>query len=261
MKLALWQTQPQSDMTSALQSLSDTAKTAAENGAALLVTPEMYLGGYNIGAARTAAHSEQSARVVDDLKGIASAFDIAMVAGLSLPGQPRPYNACVAINSAGNELARYQKTHLFGEVDQAQFIPGAALSPVFDLNGWKVALAICYDVEFPEMTRALALRGAEIVVTPTANMEPFDSVATRLVPARAEENGIYLAYCNYVGAEGQFTYNGLSCMVGPDGKDCVRGAGTQSILYATLSRAALAQARQTQTHLSDRRSDLYGEIL
>lgn len=261
MRLALWQTRPQPDVATALNTLGEAARDAAASGADLLVTPEMYIGGYNIGAANIAAHSDQSAQVLEELKDIARTHDISLIAGLALAGQPRPYNACVAIDAAGQEVARYHKTHLFGDVDRAQFTSGAALSHVFALNGWKIALAICYDVEFPEVTRALALRGAEIIVTPTANMEPFDSVATRLVPARAEENGLYVAYCNYVGSEGQFTYNGLSCLVGPDGEDRARGANVPTLLYATLDRAALGHARQAQTYLADRRTDLYGDIL
>ncbi|UWR22142.1 carbon-nitrogen hydrolase family protein [Sulfitobacter sp. S190] len=261
MKLALWQTLPQSDIATALQTLGEAAKEAAANGADLLVTPEMYVGGYNIGAANIAAHADQSAQVLDDLKEIARTHDIGLIVGLTLPGQSRPYNACIAVDATGLEVARYHKTHLFGDVDRAQFSQGAALSDVFELNGWNVALAICYDVEFPEVTRALALQGAEIVVTPTANMAPFDSVATRLVPARAEENGLYVAYCNYVGSEGQFTYNGLSCLVGPDGEDRARGADAPTLLYATLDRAALVRARQAQTHLADRRANFYKDIL
>ncbi|GFE52516.1 hydrolase [Roseobacter cerasinus] len=260
MKLALWQTRPPADLAVALSALDEAARDAAAKKADVVVTPEMYMGGYNTGAARIVAHADRSEQVLEGLGKIARMHGIAVVAGLALPGQPRPYNACVAIDAAGQEVARYHKTHLFGDVDRAQFIPGALLSPVFALNGWNVALAICYDVEFPELTRALALRGAEIIVTPTANMEPFDSVATRLVPARAEENGLYLAYCNYVGAEAQFTYNGLSCLVGPDGEDRVRGAEGPALLTATLDRAAMVRARQTQTHLQDRRADLYGEV-
>ncbi len=260
MKLGLWQTRPMAEIAPALAALEEAAREAAARGVDLLVTPEMYVGGYNIGAARIAAHADQSGQVLDTLKRIARECRIALVAGLALPGQVRPYNACVAIDAGGQEIARYHKTHLFGDVDRVQFAAGAALSPVFEVNGWKLALAICYDVEFPELTRALALRGTEIIVAPTANMAPFDSVATRLVPARAEENGLYLVYCNYVGAEAQFAYNGLSCLVGPDGGDRARGADAPALLIASLDRDTLVQARQAQTHLHDRRVDLYGEI-
>ena len=257
MKLALWQTYPRSSIDAAFEALSDAAQTAASQGADLLVTPEMYLGGYNIGAAQIAAHAGQAAAVLDALNTIARTHDIALTAGLALPGNPRPYNACVTLDKSGHEAARYHKTHLFGEVDRAQFAPGAVLSPVFELNGWRAALAICYDVEFPELTRLLALRGAEVILCPTANMPPFDSVATRLVPARAEENAISVAYCNYVGAERQFHYNGLSCVTGPDGTDLIRGTtDSEGILYATLDRTT----EINQTHLADRRADLYGDL-
>ena len=260
MKLALWQTHPRSGIDAALEALAGAAQTAAAQGADLLVTPEMFIGGYNVGTAHIAAHADRSALVLDGLKTIAKTHRLALVAGLALPGTPRAYNACVAIDKIGKESARYHKTHLFGDVDRAQFSAGRALSPAFDLEGWKVALAICYDVEFPEVTRVLALRGAEVIVCPTANMAPFDSIATRLVPARAEENALYLAYCNYIGAEAQFAYNGLSCVSGPDGIDRVRADDADEILYATLERAALSAARQEQNHLSDRRADLYGDL-
>ena len=260
MKLALWQTHPRSSITLALTALRDAAQTAAAQGADVLITPEMLIGGYNIGPDRVAAHADESAQTLDTLKSITKTHDIALVVGLPLPASPRPHNACLVIDNTGHEVARYHKTHLYGDVDRAQFSAGTELSGVFELAGWKVGLAICYDVEFPELTRALALCGAEVILTPTANMEPFDSIATRLVPARAEENGLFLAYCNYTGAEAHFTYNGLSCVSGPVGQDLVRGAKTETMLYASLDRALLTAARQAQTHLHDRRADLYGDI-
>lgn len=260
MKLALWQTLPYPSIDTALEALSEAADRAASQGADLLITPEMFVGGYNIGADQVALHAEHADLALDLLKTIAKTREIALVAGLALPGSPRPHNSCIAIDKTGQELARYHKTHLYGDVDRAQFTAGNTLSSVFDLNGWKASLAICYDVEFPELVRSLALCGAEVVLCPTANMAPFDSVATRLVPARAEENGLYLAYCNYIGSEGQFNYNGLSCLVGPDGTDLARGANKEEILYAALDRTKLNTARQAQTHLPDRRADLYGDL-
>lgn len=261
MKLALWQTYPQADIASALTALTDAAQQAAAQGADLLVTPEMFVGGYNIGPDRVVANAGQSGDVLARLKEIAVTNGIALVVGLALPGDERPFNGCVAIDRAGQETARYHKTHLFGGLDQQQFSAGDALSPVFDLGGWRMGLAICYDIEFPEVARTLALRGADLIVVPTANMEPFDTVATRLVPARAEENAIYVAYCNYIGAERQICYNGLSCVSGPYGGDCVRSTTSPVMLFANLDRTELAQARDVQTHLSDRRPDLYGDLL
>ncbi|MCE8000875.1 MAG: carbon-nitrogen hydrolase family protein [Rhodobiaceae bacterium] len=258
MKIALWQTRPRSDVAAALDALAEAADQAAQAGADLLLTPEMAIGGYNIGAEAVAAHASEAERILAALAEIARTTGIALVAGLPLPGAPRPFNSCVALDATGAERARYHKTHLFGQVDRDQFAPGRALSDVFMLAGWRVSLAICYDIEFPELARALARNEADLILTPTANMAPFDSVATRLVPARAEENALFVAYCNYVGREGRFDYNGLSCLCGPDGADLARADGTaQTLLFAELDRAALIQTRETQTHLHDRRSDLY----
>ncbi|MFY8044397.1 MAG: nitrilase-related carbon-nitrogen hydrolase, partial [Rhodoferax sp.] len=77
---------------------------------------------------------------------------------------------------------------------------------------------ICYDVEFPEATRRLALAGADLIVVPTANMPEFDFVAQSLVPVRAYENQLYVAYANYIGAEGAVHYGGLSLLAAPDGQ-------------------------------------------
>lgn len=248
-------------MGEALARLDAAAATAAQDNADLLITPEMYLGGYNIGADAVAAHAAKSSKVIPELSKMAKRHNIALVAGLALPTTARPENACIAIDAKGTELCRYAKTHLYGAVDAAQFTAGPALSSEFRLGGFTWSLAICYDIEFPELARALALAGSDIILVPTANMAPFDSVATRLVPARAEENGVFVAYTNYVGAEGAFAYNGLSCLCGPDGRDLVRGStDTPEILFADIDRSALDRARKAQTHLADRRPDLYGDL-
>ncbi|QCO55073.1 carbon-nitrogen hydrolase family protein [Pseudorhodobacter turbinis] len=259
MKIALWQTPPHHDVQAALEQLSKAAQHAKAAGAQLMATPEMALGGYNIGPDKCADLATQADGLIAAIKDIATQHDIALVAGLALPGPDRPFNAAIAVDGSGNDLCRYHKTHLYGDVDRAQFTAGNALSPLFDLHGWRIGLAICYDVEFPEVTRSISLQGADLILVPTANMAPFTSVATRLVPARAEENAVFLAYCNYVGQEGSFAYCGLSCVCGPDGNDLARGtASGTDVLIADLDRAALADCRAVLTHLTDRRPELYG---
>lgn len=259
MKVALWQTAPCSDIDRCLSRLGAAVAIAAAAHAGLFISPEMFIGGYNIGAEMAAKNAAAFETVQNALCSLALKHSIALVIGLPSPDAGLPFNSCIAIDKTGTPRAIYHKTHLFGAVDSAQFTAGDKLSPVFDLCGWRIGLAICYDIEFPELARYLALRGADLIVTPTANMEPFDSVTTRLVPARAEENAVYVAYCNYAGAEGAFYYNGLSCLCGPDGGDLTRADKHQTgLFYATLDRNALQAARQNQLHLRDRRPDLYG---
>ncbi|WP_241962917.1 carbon-nitrogen hydrolase family protein [Thalassorhabdomicrobium marinisediminis] len=258
LKIAVWQTEPVHDPREALQALDAAAARARTVGAEVLVTPEMFLGGYNIGPARCDALAGMSGELIDGLASIARAHGLALVAGLALPSEDRPWNGVVVLSAQGEELHRYHKTHLYGDVDQTQFCAGESLSGVFELNGWAVGVAICYDIEFPELARTLALRGADILLVPTANMKPFDSVATRLVPARAEENAIFVAYANYVGVEGAFHYGGLSCICAPDGSDLARASDAgPDLLVAEVRRDDLARSRTLQTHQNDRRTDLY----
>lgn len=256
MKIAIWQTPPHDGLEAACQGMERAARTA--RGADVLLAPEVVLGGYAIDAETIRANAARADMVLAEIARIAVLHDMAIICGLALPGTPLPLNAAVAIDRTGRELARYAKTHLYGPTDEGRFMAGDALSPVFDLAGWRVALAICYDIEFPELARTLALRGADAILAPTANMRPFDSVATRLVPARAEENAVCVAYANYVGTEGGVGYGGLSCVCGPDGEDLARGGGdTEEILEATLSREDLVRVRIGLHHRADRRPDLY----
>ena len=258
MKIALWQTTPLHDPQLALAALDQAAQQARTKGADLIVTPEMALGGYNVGPARSQTLAASAGALIESLKIIAQKHEIALVVGLAFPGETAPLNGVIVLDAAGTESHRYYKTHLYGDVDRSQFAAGTALSGVFDLNGWAIGLAICYDIEFPEVARALALDGADLILVPTANMIPFDSVATRLVPARAEENAVYLAYANYIGTEGAFTYGGLSCICGPDGNDLARARqDAPDLLFADLSHADLATRRKLQNHLSDLRPTLY----
>ena len=262
MKIALWQTSPLHDPQQALAALDKKARQARAGGADLILTPEMVLGGYNVGPDRCKTLAASEDALIDALKSIAVKHGIALAVGLALSGPDSPYNGVVVVDAAGVERHRYCKTHLYGGVDQRQFTPGAMLSDVFDLNGWSVGLAICYDIEFPEVARTLTLQGADLILVPTANMRPFDSVATRLVPARAEENAVYLAYANYVGIEGEFEYGGLSCICAPDGTDLARASrDAPDLLFATLDHAALAACRKLQNHCADRRPELYGRLI
>lgn len=247
-------------LTSKLQSLGKAAEQAAAEQADILITPEMFLTGYNIGAqAVRAAAQKADGNMLQQVATLASTYKIAIVAGFpELATDGKVYNSVAFIDSNGQTLCVYRKTHLFGEVDRAQFSAGAILNAPFTYNGWKIALAICYDIEFPEVARFYAQSGAELILTPTANMAPFFSVASNMVPVRAQENAIYIAYANYVGSEGEFIYCGLSCICGPFGEDIVRaGLDSDELIFGSICREDIQDARNSTPYLQDIRSELY----
>lgn len=257
--LALWQTPHPATTAEALQHLDAACVQARAQGAELLVTPEMFLTGYAIGPERVAALAEPSdGPLAQAVAALAMRHGIAIVCGYP-EHNPRgkPFNAAQAIAADGTPLMSYRKTHLFGALDRTQFSAGDTASKVFEWRGWKLGLLICYDVEFPEAARGLALQGADAVLVPTANMVGFDEVQNILVPARACENRLFVAYANACGSEGDMHYGGLSTVANAQGTSLAQTGRESGLLVVTLVPSALQVARQ-HDYLCDRRPDLYG---
>ncbi len=256
--LALWQTAYAADVPAALRALDDAAEQARAQGADVLVCPEMSLTGYLLGADRIAALAEPTdGPLLKAVAATARRHGIAIVAGWPCVTSGRPHNAVAFVDAEGELLNVYAKTHLFGDADRGQFTPGPALPTVFSHRGWRLGLLICYDVEFPEPVRHLALRGADAVLVPTANMREYDEVPTLLVPARACENRVYVAYANACGREGSTDYGGLSTVAGPLGEVLAQAGRDAALTVVRLSAQALADAR-VGSPLPQRRGDLYG---
>jgi 5-aminopentanamidase len=263
MRLAIDQWRPvMGGVPEGLARLERAAVRAAHAGADILVLPEMALTGYNIGASAVRAAAEGEAGAIEAaLAAIARRHRIGLVAGYPRgDGQGGCHNTARLMGPDGATLTRYAKTHLYGSVDRKQFTAGPALGEVVELGGWRFALAICYDIEFPETARSLALAGAEVILVPTANMSPYESISMRIVPARAEENAVYVAYANYCGGEAEFDYVGLSCICAPTGDELARAGEGEEMIFADLDRAAFDRARAIGTHLEDRRPDLYAAL-
>lgn len=256
LRLALAQMRPVA-AAAARARLAAAAGAAGAAGAHLLVLPEMALTGYDIGPLEALAEPEDGPR--ERMLGEAARrHGIAILAGLPRREGPSVSNLALLVGPDGAPLGACAKTHLFGD-DRARFAAGAGFAPLVAFRGWRLGIAICYDIEFPETARALALAGADAILVPTANMTPFESVATRLVPARAQENAVFVAYANFTGAEGRHDYAGLSCIVGPDGADLARAGREETLLLADLDPAALAAAR-AGGQLGGRRPEIYGAL-
>jgi predicted amidohydrolase len=258
MQIALFQCHSQPlDVRGNLERLARRAHEARAAGARLLVTPEMYLTGYNIGAqaVRELAQPADGA-AMQQLAALARQADIALLYGYpERAADGRVYNAVQLLDRDGRALLNYRKTHLFGELDRALFSPGDEHFPVVELDGWRLGALICYDLEFPENTRRLAMAGANLIVVPTANMVPFEFVANVTVRSRAFENHCYVAYANYTGREAGIEYCGRSSVAGPTGEHSLMSATQEGLLLVGLQTPAIADAKSSNNYLTDRRRD------
>jgi predicted amidohydrolase len=256
-RVAAWQCVPGPlDVAGNLRRLDAICASAAARQVSVLVTPEMFTSGYAITRAEVVRLAEDAGGPTETaVAEIARRHRLAIVYGHPerAPGGAA-YNAATMIGPDGVVRGRHRKVHLYGEVDRGQFTANPGRPAAFDFDGSRVGMLICYDVEFPESVRHLAVNGARVVLVPTANMTGCEEVQEILVRARACENNCELVYANYCGADDGFAYNGLSMICGPGGEVLAQAsADTEELVIADLP------GKSAGTYLADRRADLYGE--
>ena len=232
----------------------------AAGGAQLVVFPELYLGGYVLDQS-LALRAEQAERALGRLQAAADELGLSAVLGMPLRRGAALFNA-VAVLSPGGAPDFYHKTHLF-QAEKDWFAPGRQLwsGP---LAGWTAGLAVCYELAFPEIARVLALRGARLLLAPSAFAARRQHIWNLATASRALENGFYLAAAGHPGPSPTGELLGASCIVDPRGAVIVQAGSGDETLYADLDDHLVDQVRtgdgDGHTYFVDRRPELYGEI-
>lgn len=230
------------------------AADAAAGGAKLLIVPELAVTGYGAGqAAFENLASPATGAVAKRLGAIARENRIAIVAGFAEQEGTLIYNSALFTDGIGTN-AVYRKSHLYGDYERDVFKPGVPNSIMVELGGLRLGMLICYDVEFPENVRRLALAGADLVVVPTALPKGSSGtfIANHMIQVRAFENQVFVAYINHCGADDNFTYAGLSRIAAPDGKLLAEApAEGETLLFAEVRPEDYAKSRAENTYLVD----------
>ncbi|MFZ5675119.1 MAG: carbon-nitrogen hydrolase family protein [Pseudomonadota bacterium] len=215
----------------------------------LVVCPELFQSDYRAGQ-RLRPSAEAAEEFAQGVAGIAAAHDCAIAYGYPEATEGRLHNSARVIASDGRTLANHRKLRLPGEYENTWFTCGDRLTD-FALGDWRLAVLICYDIEFPELVRSCARRGAHLMIAPTALSDDWSVVSEKIVPARAFENGVFVAYANHAGRDSEFRYLGGSCIVGPDGRDRVRAGREEGLHAARLLPQDIAGARAKLKYLED----------
>lgn len=207
----------------------------------LAVFPELFLSAYITDGVEAAARTPAD----PELQAIAAAARetaTAVAIGFAERTEDGVANAVACYERDGSLAAVYRKTQLFG-AEQEAFVPGRELL-VLRLVGRHAAPLVCFDVEFPEVARRVARSGADLLVTASANMEPFytdHEVATR---SRALENRLPLVYANAVGETPAYRFVGGSRSVDADGLVLAEAAHNQEeLLLAPVGEPGTADVR------------------
>ncbi|MDP9384185.1 MAG: carbon-nitrogen hydrolase, partial [Actinomycetota bacterium] len=182
----------------------------------LAVFPELYLSGYDPPQARASALAREDGPLLALAEAAAESGTAVVVGFVERGSGGALHNSAACIAADGGLAAVYRKVHLFGGEERRVFTAGDVLL-VVELAGRRVAPLICFDIEFPEPARAAARAGADLLVTASANMDPYGPDHELAARARALDNRLVHLYVNRVGTEAGRTFAGGTLAAAPDG--------------------------------------------
>ncbi len=269
-----------------LKRLEETVRLAKAYDVQLLSFPELYLPGYTLSpeTAREAAEYKDGPSITR-AREIARQYSMALLVPYAEKadqpdGTTKYYDSIAVISENGELLNSYRKTHLYGQQERDNWSFGFSDYPVYSIFGFPVGVLNCYECEFPELQRILALRGAKLIVGPTAadnyytlpngerSKVPYPDISRILIPANAYANNIFFAYSNRCGYEkrgkDEWHYRGNSIVCGPHGDVIVAADHQQdTMLVADCIPAyyGITHPAPDYNYLKDRRPALYEELV
>jgi len=241
------------DMSINVSKIENAAIEAAENDAEIIICPELALTGYGAGNAlhthALAANSESLKSICD----ISKRNNIAIVTGYSEKTETGFANsACFILD--GKLKSNYRKCQLWADYEASYFDAAPPSVVITDYKGLRIGMLICYDVEFPERVRALAMKGVDLIAVPTATARGHAAsfIAEKMISVRAFENQAFIAYANHHGSDGQFHYAGLSCVAAPDGIILAQAkADGDALIYADVEPEQYEEFCKETPYLKD----------
>lgn len=276
-KMALCQMMVSLDKEENLLKAETMVREAAQHGARVVALPEMFNCPYANRYFREYGEA-QGDQTFSRLSALARELQIYLIGGsvpelASVAGpegeaaeEARVYNTCYAFNPSGELIGKHRKVHLFdinvkGGIsfkESDTLTPGDAIT-LIDTEFGKIGIAICYDVRFPEMFRAMALAGAKAVILPAAfNMTTGPAHWDLTMRARALDNQVYFAAVSPArDVSGVYQAYGHSCIVNPWGEFCGKLDAREGILYGNIDTDYMDSIRDQLPLLKHRKPEIY----
>ncbi|AMQ18484.1 nitrilase [Thermococcus peptonophilus] len=236
-------------------------REVADQGAKLVVLPELFDTGYNFRSREEVA--EVAGQIPDGpttefLVELAKELEVFIVAGTAEKDEKgNLYNSAVVVGPVGwGYIGKYRKVHLFNR-EKLFFRPGNLGFHVFNIGIAKVGVMICFDWFFPESARTLALKGADIIAHPSNLVMPY---APRAMPIRALENRVYTITANRIGEEFGLRFIGKSTIASPKAEVLAMGSEDKEevgVVEIDLSLARDKRINEMNDIFKDRRPQYY----
>lgn len=219
-----------------LAAIEDAIRTHAAETADLICFPELCVSGYDFAAVRASSPDERAA-----LSSLAKKYRQPIFAGYTIREADRFFDAAGLFDADGTLLSEYRKIHLYG-TERDFFTPGDEIA-MCSFRGFSVGMLICADLGFGELSRIMAVRGCELLLTCSAWYAPWHELYQVLTRARAAENQMFVASVDR--ARGELPLCGHSAFAAPSGSVIAEAAHDgECFLTAELNKEDLLPIRE-----------------
>jgi len=219
----------------------------------LIVCPELFLSGYGSFDKIKEYCEASNGDYAKQISLLAKKYSTAIVYGYPEIDNDNLFNSAQYFDSKGMSLANHRKKMLPPTADESKIFKPGSESSIITINGIKAAIVICYELEFPEIIRKLALQGVELIIAPTGQSSHWPAAALYNCRTRAFENGIYIIYANSTGNLNGINFMGESKIIGADGLDINNANEDEKVITGEIDTNEISLVRNKLPYLDDAR--------
>ena len=224
----------------------------------VIVLPEMWNTGFFPKEDLEQLSDVDGKRTLDLFSALARKYNVNIVAGsVANKKNGQLYNTCYVVNRKGELVGEYDKMHLFSPMDEHKYFSHGKSICTFNIDETPCGVIICYDLRFPELTRMLALSGAQVLFIVSQWPKERAGQLDILSKARAVENQMYAVLCNSSGTAYNTVFGGGSQMINPLGEVLIKASDKEDVISAVLDFEVTDRIRQSVNVFNDRKPDLY----
>ncbi|KAB0667256.1 carbon-nitrogen family hydrolase [Oryzomonas japonica] len=244
----------QGDVDANLAHVREALKRAAAQGVNLAVLPEMWSSGFAYKSLNELA--QRTAGIVEELLALSRELKLVIVGSMPEPNGDKVFNT-VFLADNGTLAGVYRKIHLFSLLGEDRAFSGGNRWLLAETSVGKVGVIVCYDLRFPELSRRLAVEGAQMICVPAQWPRPREEHWRTLLRARAIENQLFVVACNACGPIGKLELFGMSMVIDPKGEVLAEAGDGEGEIVADLDMQAMADWRAQIPCFNDRRPEYY----
>jgi omega-amidase len=244
----------QGDVDANLTYVREALHRVAAQGATLAVLPEMWSSGFSYRDLNQLALRTEG--ILEELLALSRKLKLVIVGSMPEPNGDKVFNT-VYVADNGILAGTYRKIHLFSLLGEDRAFSGGDSWLLADTSLGKIGVIICYDLRFPELSRRLAVEGAQVICVPAQWPKPRQEHWRTLLRARAIENQLFVVACNACGTIGKLDFFGMSMIINPKGELLSEAGESEGEINAPLDMQVMTDWRAQIPCFNDRKPESY----